>query len=294
MATTVESLFDQTTKRTVSASGKVSRVHNSKYRLKSDDMLSTFAAAEAFSLETGIVEFDSFDGDALATCRAITAKMETRRAPWTYLVDVEWSTETPDKDQPNRELDDPFAEPVEIETDGELVSLPLFKDRDDKLIANTVGDPIGGLEQEENIEIVRITRNEPRRDSNRDRQLRNKLNENAFSGAQPGEVKLRSIRCRRQFRGRIEYWVYTYEFAYKKGGWQPSLLNAGLYKLAYDSAMNLVRVPCTDQYGEPVSEQVPLDANSNQIDPEDLPDDAHFLDFNTKEEADFDVLGLPV
>ena len=292
MATTVGRLFgEKTVSRVNPSNGRIVTTHERNYRLSVDSEMDSEQARLEFISEEGITLYQPHETDIIALCMEITATQEVGRAPWRFLVGVKWSTEAPDSKE--RENDDPFEDEVEIESDDEIVTLPLFKDRDDVMIANTVGDPIGGLEQEEYIETVRITRNEPRRDGDRDRLFRGKVNRNTFSGGEPGTVRIRSIKCSRKFRKGIEYWRYVYELAYNARGWQPRLLNEGLYKLD-DSVTPSLRVEATDSNNVPVTSPVPLDEDGKQIAAENLPDDAHYLDFNTIEDADFDILGLPV
>lgn len=293
MTITVEPLQDRKAKRAVNHNGRAVSTITGSYRLTSSAQLDPEQARIEFSNQTNVREFSLHSSNLSASVRSIDVTAEKTRSPWTYMIHVEWSTETPDQNQADREQDDPMAEPVEIEIDGESIQMPLFKDINDTLIANTIGDPIGGLEEEIPIEVLTFVRNEPRRNSARDRLYRGKVNQNAIWGASQDQVKCRSIRAKRHFRRGIEYWVYTYTFAYNPRGWQEKVLNAGLYQNKTGSPV-IVRQPCVDNNGEPVTESVPLDVNGFQIAQANLPGAAHYLDFDTVERADFAALGLPM
>ncbi len=288
MTVFVKNLYGRKTKNRVNLQGLVTRIHTASYRLSSDVMLGTAGATAAFVFNTGIDKFTRLSDDPLALCRSIDADEETHKEPFTYLISVEWSTETPGPDQTDRENDDPFSDAVEIDADDELITFPLFKDLNGKMIANTVGDPIGGIEQERSVEIIRFSRNEPRRDYARDRAFRYSTNLNSYSGAPKDTLKMRSIKSKPMYRNGIAFWRYTYEMAYREDKWQPSILNAGMYQLVSGS-----RVPCVDRYNEPVSDVVPLTNAGVQVAQSALPNAAVFNDFVTLQRTDFAALGLP-
>jgi hypothetical protein len=286
---TVEPLYGRKLKMTVNSNGKVIRSYVETFRATCSYQAEQLDVGQQFFNKMGIGSFTRRPTDAVCLCRSIDIQEETNRNPWTYLLTVEWNNDTPGPDQKDRENDDPFSDDVIIESDDELVTFPLFKDRDGTMIANAVGDLIGGVEGERSIEIVRFTRNEPRRDFARDRLYRHAVNSVAYSGADPGTLKCRSIKNRMEYRNQVQYFAYTYEFAYKSDGWQPTLLNAGLYKFGGAGE----RTPCVDQYNEPVSEPVPLDAMGHQVAAAALPTGATFKTFNTVNSIDLWGLGLP-
>lgn len=281
-------LHGRKTKRKVSPQGRITREHSQRFRLFSNNQLDTMAATTLFTSLSGYEEMAALPEDPQANCRSIDIVDEMTRNPFQYLVDVEWSTETPENQQQDNELDDPFAEPVEIESDDEMVSIPVWKDADGVAVLNSAKDPLQ-FEDDESIEVVTFIRNEPRRDGERDRQFRNAVNLNTWNGAEPGTLKIRKISNRRQFRKGIEYWAYRYEIAYKRSGWQPELLDAGLYQKKGGR-----RVPCLDSNNEPVTEPVPLDVTGLQLPLASIPDYLHYLtDYRRFDCLDFSELGLP-
>ncbi|TXI01562.1 MAG: hypothetical protein E6Q76_16900 [Rhizobium sp.] len=290
------------TKTRLGSKGQLQTSHTAQYRIYSDESPWPGDAKDAFTSLSGIGMFVAMDSDPTAKVRVLDVTGEKIKSPWTFVADVEWSTETPDEQQQDRENDDPFDDAIEFESDGEITTFPIWKDLDDKPLVNAVGEPITGLEQERNIEIVRLTRNEHSYDPERCRRFRGAINLYEFYGAAPDCVRIRKISVRRMFRNRIEYYPHTYELAYREDGWLPKLLHAGLYQLKYSGDTIVGREPCLDINNEPVSEPVPLSGppaseldqkEGLQIPASSLPSAAYFKEYRTIERRDFAELNLP-
>jgi hypothetical protein len=71
-------------------------------------------------------------------------------------------------------------------------------------------------------------------------------------------------------------------------GWQPSPLNAGMYKL-----LNGARIRITEN-GAPSSEPTPLDSAGAVVPVANRPDSCIFVDVDYYDTMDFSLLGLPL
>ena len=279
-----------TSNTSMNLKGLIVRKHIEKYRIDSTTFVAPFTAQQALNLSS----FAVYGPDPYARLRNATTDIDDdKRNPWVYRCTVEYSTETPDPDQENREEDNPLDDTPEIDLDGEIIMYPMFRDRNDKLIANTALQPITGVQEERAIEVLTINRNEAVRNSIRDRKYRNTVNKYAWSGAPPGTLKIRSIKATRQYRNQILFWKYNYVIAYNEKGWQPKVLNAGTMQYVPGSGSSIQKVACLDSHNERVTEPVPIDIDGKQIIESALPDAAIYLTFNTLNETDFSQLNLP-
>ena len=292
MSFEVSRIAGWTTSTAINSSGKSVRTHTQKYRIDSTEHVDTFAA----QLALGIAEFDTHGTDTDATCRKINTELDaTKRDPWVYYSTAEFSTETPDPQQEDRQKENPLDDTVEESVDGETITVPLERDLEDNPIVNGANDPLLGLEGEKQIEVITYVRNEAVRDSARDRAFRGRVNSLPWNGAAAGTLKMRRIASQKQFRNRIPFYRYTYEIAYNEDGWQPTLANLGKFQIRPVSGGGGATeyVPCFDDDNNPVSDPVPLTAEGLQIPHADLPGAANKLEFTTIPEADFAALGLP-
>src|SRR5690606_15340577 len=149
----------------------------------------------------------------LATCRSRSVSPIQDDAPSAWLVNVEYSTETPDEERSDE--DNPLAEPVKRSVTVAKTRKAVWKDRNGDQIANSVGDAFDPpLEIEIPTPVLRFERNEPSYPRNAILNYVNRLNSSAFSGADPGTVMCTDISATEEFSKTVRYWKVIYEFSY--------------------------------------------------------------------------------
>ena len=110
--------------------------------------------------------------------------------------------------------------------------------------------------------------------------------------AAPGTLRVR-ITASEQWSGDAAYWACSYVFRYNPNGWQPKILEAGLYQLDGTGE----KIPCTEKGASPYDSQqvthpVPIDANGLQIDPSTLPGAAVYTQWDVLPELPYAALGV--
>ena len=275
---------------TIDERGLLVRNHYEIYEVRSDSWIEPFYAQSA----TNLYVFSVCPYDPGARLKGVTAAIDPeRRSPWYYTVNVTYSTETPTATQQNIQYWNPLDDEPDIEIDGEPLLYPVWKDLDGKMIANTANQPITDVNEERNIEVITINRNEPILNTSRDRYYRGTVNAYAYAGAARGTLKITRIRATREYRNEFKFYKYYYEIRYNEKGWQPEILNAGVKQLT-GSGTSLRYIDCKDSDSMPVSSPVPLDVNGRQLPQSLLPGSANFLKFKTIRETDFSALGFPL
>lgn len=297
----------RTSKRSTSGNGKVVRKHIEKYRVKSDTQLDPYSAGQLI----GIYEFDQCPYDGFASCRDISVEEELKRNPFCYLVTVEYSTDTPDRQQ--SEEDNPLNDPVEIESSSRDEKRSILFDRDGKAILNLAGDyydptiqvPISNT-------VFTFTRNEPAYSYGLSYAYLDHTNGSTFLDAEPDQIKCTRFHARKKSRNKITYYEVTYEFEHSRFGWQPQPLEQGkrmIFRgkkvdipdektgLPISQAVPLIRLDDPvpgwaseiKYYGELVQagDVIPIPSNM-------LPDEALYTEHPTIPQAEFSNLGLPV
>ena len=105
------------------------------------------------------------------------------------------------------------------------------------LVVNTVGDKFTDppLTQDESRPTLVIVRNEAELDFGFALDYKDAINSDNFKGAAPGQVKLVELsHSDLQVENDVEFYTKTYKFQGNPDGWNPQVLNVGMY--AKDSA----------------------------------------------------------
>jgi len=229
------------------------------------------------------------DPDAYAYKASVRSQGNERRY---YHVTITYST---------LKKQDPAEERPEVSWEDEEFERVAEKDRDDAAILNAAGDryeePVSFTDSRP---VLRVVRNEPVFDQALAYQYNRAVNSDTFYGAAPGKMRVKITGAQR-WRDGVPYWSVTYLFRYNPDGWQPEVLEQGLYQIAeVDDRVGGTedrKVPCTvkgkaPHDSEPVSYAVPIDADGKQIDPDDLPANAVYTQWNIFDELPFANLNI--
>lgn len=181
---------------------------------------------------------------------------------------------------PTNQPENPLDEPPEVDGEGAQFEEIADQDRDGNPIVNSAGDPFDPpLTKDDSRPVVRVVRNEPTFSLALAYQYRDKVNGQAWLGAEPRTVKAAPVKFRRLFHPTCGfYFQVAYEFAFNPKGWTRRPLDAGL-RQKVDGAFE----PIKDK-GEPVSAPVPLDGAGQALAADAEP---QYLEFEVYEEIDF-------
>lgn len=178
--------------------------------------------------------------------------------------------------------------PAKINGAWDTKEIPVNKDLDGLPIVNTAKElfnpphtePIGIPTRTINVNLTSDYYSD-----SWDEQFFNAVNDSTYYSKPAGTVIVKSIAFTDEVYtdddgNETPYRAYSIEVAYNKDGWQPRLLSMG-YR---DINGNHIREPAPSL--RPVGSPVPLDAAGMGLFGDDV-DDAHVLDYTTKEEVSF-------
>ena len=226
--------------------------------------------------------------DAVALCVDVDAKV-VGSEPNVWNISCKYTNDLPEEDIDD---DDPTSQRPVSDWSFEEMSRYASEDRDGNPILNSAGD-----RYEDPIEIVdsfptlSIKVNKLSFSAADAYAYNNSVNSDTYRGAAPGTLRVR-ITASEQWNGDSAYWACNYVFRYNPNGWQPKILEAGLYQKVLSS-----RIPCyvkgvTPHDSEAVTHPVPLDADGMQIDPNTLPAAAVYTQWNVLPELPYAGLGV--
>lgn len=261
--------------------GKIVRTYTERREVAIDSDLNEFEVGLLLAYVPG--QNHSFDLNAVLVDMSLERQETT--TPWClWDLVLNYSTEGPPLGENST---DPTMQRVLRTWQTSEQTLHIVKDRNGDAILNAAGMPFeGGIPVSVELPTLVYTRNESTFSGAIATAYANSLNKYAFSGAEPGTLKLK-ISADEKHEGEYDYWVVRYEMAYFPLGWQPKPVNAGLYQLIDDEL-----VVCRDRDRNPVSSPVPLYEEGEQIPIEDATDDLNYVDVYFFNEMDFEDLGL--
>lgn len=283
--TLLDELREDSAKGALATSGQVTFTHRREFRAECPSNLAPFEVGLDLGNNWGLYLGSFHPLDITSTLRSLDINREKTRNPWTYLCVANYSNE------PFDQTDDPLAQPVEIRWATKQHQRAVIKDRYGTACLNTAGDYF-----DPPIEIptaraeLTAVRNEPNFSGPLALAFVFHVNQATYSGATPGTLLCTGIESERKIKNQTVYWATTYTFEYEPNGWQPEVLNQGIYqKNATTGKRERIY---TD--GREVTDPVPLDSGGRAIAPSSLPAAAVFRKFDVIPEADFAALGLPL
>ena len=126
-----------------------------------------------------------------------------------------------------------------------------------KLIVNSAGDPLEGLEREQSEWVIAISGNLQTFDKSLAKAYHNAVNSDEFSGCPPGTVKCQKIAGSTEVEQvddeEVFYWAVSTTLSYREEGWATRVWDVG-----FNQIVNGKRKKIVDATGEPVSAPVAL------------------------------------
>jgi hypothetical protein len=234
--------------------------------------------------------------DETVVCLKVNPQQDSENPQlWTVEIDYGSPTKTNEQQNPN-----PLLRPAIISHSFAKYQRACYKDINGKAIRNSANDWFDPCpEIDDSRPVVSITRNEPVFNAALAIQYQDAINSDAFLGAQPGQVKISGISARNATENNYSFWEVTYEFEFRREGWQLQLLSQGRnYKWTDGSLLPIPKKGKKDdgttyfQTGTQIDEPVPLGpGGSPLIDPS--PDNCFYIPFDVYKSMPFAPLGLP-
>lgn len=233
--------------------------------------------------------FDAHQDDAIAFVKsrdAVQNKAEENATLWT--VTIEYGTDCED---PRYAVDDPMDEPTRWSrktlVEDEFV---IEEDITGAPIINTVGDAFDPPFTRPKATVTwTAIKNYPEFDEEEIESYIDTKNSEVFLDKPAGTIRCNAIDVEEAYKNGVLYYVYTFSFQYKEEGWNLLPLNEGYYALDEPDG---TKYRVLDDQRQPLQTTTKLYEDGTAIDPDNLPGDAHYLDFEVLENADFNDFGL--
>lgn len=237
--------------------------------------------------------------DTGALCQDLEGERDDED-PLVWYVFAHFETRFPNKQSPEDQNENPLLRPSKIKWGFAKFQRPVERalpnaanfevaPEDGKPIINSAGDPFDPpYEIEDSRPTLAITRNEALDvfQPSVAVDYQDAVNADAFFGAAPGKAKVMGISAERDWKGTYPYWIVTYDFEFRREGWQLKVLNRGYNQIDTAGAL----VACRTADGSPVSSPIPLNVLGRQLSPGGT---LIYLDFTVYKSLPFGALGLP-
>ena len=289
--------------------GKLS--HTRVFIVQTDTNDSSFSAAQA----TGVPKMGDFYVDGQSRVSAVSCKVRSGE-PGFWTVTCKYNNDYGSKPEDIEETDPLSAEQTESwgteersrvlttskngynRWQGAVGGVDLGSATAVTQIMNTAGDR---YDEPLTVPVVfptlTIKRNESSFDASLASKYNNALNKTIWRGFERGQARVR-ISADQARQDEVDFWKVTYVFTFNDQGWEPAVLEAGLYQWGYVKGTSYrAKIPCTEKgddsrVGTPARTPMPLDGSGIQIDPANLPGDAVYTQWFVYDYEDFSALGL--
>lgn len=266
----------------ISSEGKVIRQYTENRLVRVDTELSEYEVGLLLGYLPGQIHTKDLD----AVLKSMKLNRRESRAPnCIWDLSLQFSTEGFASADDSA---DPTMQRVKRSWTTSEQTIHTFRDRNGDIIVNAADQPFdGGIPVVVEMPTLTYERNEFGFNGVLATAYANSLNQFSYSGAAPETLKLK-ISATEQHDWKVPYWNVKYEMAYYEPGWQPKVVNAGLFQLV---GGELVR--CRDRDRQDVTSPVPLDEDGLQIPQDELPDAVNYVDVDWHPVMNFADLGLP-
>lgn len=200
-----------------------------------------------------------------------------------WQVQVTWDTSTPES------TEDPLDEPIQYSWSAVASEEVFDVDVDGEPVVNSADDPFSDGITRQTFDIqLSVSHNLASFDGSLAASFVQKLNDATFHSGPAGTVLCTNISAQGpNEQNGIEFWAISYEFLYRKDGWDKKVLDAGFnYKLV--DGMDCTRKKILVEGREPTS-PVLLDGNGEVL---TCGDEPVVLTFKPYERVDFSTLGI--
>lgn len=225
-------------------------------------------------------DFDSFTRLKKMTARCTAAGSVGEYKEW--LVTLEYDNEA------EQLQDNPLLRPTQISGSFQEYMKLLEKDRDGNPVVNAAKDKFDPpIELPDGRPHLTMVRNEITYDmAYFANNFYNFINSTAWYGGSAGKWRCVNVGgTGPHIENDVVFYTVTYEFQFRKEGWQPSILNRG----KKDKNGN----PCVDNHGNETDEPQLLKSSGLQVSFPIQSSDENYIDVNGFFETDFNALGLP-
>jgi len=157
---------------------------------------------------------------------------------WEYKPNPGTPAEPPDPQDPEQPQEEIPGRPATWGGSSSVTAVPIYKDRNGDVIQNTAGDPLEDVTAEQAEDRLTFTqyRTEHTGWMADSRRFTNAVNSIFWNGGEPGTWKCQGCSKKVNFdktdQGTEVYWEITWEFAWRRDGWQPKPWNIGFHELS--------------------------------------------------------------
>ncbi len=225
--------------------------------------------------------------DLAARVRRITPS-QNPESPRLWEIRIEYDTVREEQDE------NPLNRPYEVNWDFAQFTRPVWRDIFGNAILNSARqyyDP--PVEIDDSRPVLSVTRNEGGFNPGLAIEFQDAINSDTFLGFSPGTVKVAKIAAQSQFENNWFYWRVTYEFNFRREGWNISILDQGRYELRNGKPVPIrefdtsgVEIPFSH-----VTDPVPLNGAGLRL-PNPSPDTVIYGTYQVYRERDFSFLNL--
>ncbi|WP_254509892.1 hypothetical protein [Anatilimnocola floriformis] len=224
--------------------------------------------------------------DPGAKVKTITPSQSDNPKIWEVRVEYDSVTE----DEP----ENPLERPPEVSWSAAPYSRVAWKDNDGKAIVNSAGhyfDP--PLEVDDSRPVLSVTRNEAAFNPSLAIDYQDAVNSDGFLGFSPGQAKVAKIDASSATENDIFYWKVSYEFHFRREGWELSVLDQGRYEKIGGKPVPIPEfdVAGNEIPGSQVTDPVPLNGAGARLN-NPGPDTVQFLSFKVYKERPFSAFSF--
>jgi hypothetical protein len=234
---------------------KLQRSYVRSWRVITDDVHTEQAAVLS---AVGVSVHDAYSADSAALVRLVKCEQKDDE-PRLWMVEAEYSTEGRD---PAKQAEEPTSRPPVITWTNSLFQRPATTDIDGNPITNSAREAFDPPVDVDDVQVrVSIVRYEATFNEATAAMYLNSVNSDFFYGQGPGLWRCVKFDGKQHHENNSSCWEVSYEFEYRWQGWELRVLDQG-----YHERIDGKRVKILDEFGQPVSQPVPLNGFGQKLD----------------------------